>query len=217
MSERDVTPGKFARKVTPKAVIVVIGVVVVLVLAFSSYFVVDQQEEAVVLRFGKFLKLQEPGLHMKMPFGIDQNLNVPTARSLKAEFGFRTERAGINTVYSGQDYSHESVMLTGDLLIVNVEWIIQYQIMDPRAYLFDVDDPDKTIRDMSQSVISQLVGDRQIDAVLTQARAEIEDQARTLMNEYYDKYKLGIKVTTVKLQDVVPPAGPVQAAYEDVN
>jgi len=217
MTERDVTPGKFARKVTPKAVLVVIGVVVILVFAFSSYFVVNQQEEAVVLRFGRYLKLQEPGLHFKMPFGIDQNLNVPTQRSLKAEFGFRTERAGVTSVYSSQDYSRESVMLTGDLLIVNVEWIIQYQITDPRAFLFNVDDPENTIRDMSQSVISQLVGDRQIDAVLTQERASIEDQAKVLMNQYYDKYRLGIKVTTVKLQDVVPPAGPVQAAYEDVN
>jgi modulator of FtsH protease HflK len=217
MSERDVTPGNFARKVTPKAVLVVVAVVVVLVFGFSSFFVVDQKDEAVILRFGKFLRVSPPGLHFKMPFGIDQNLNVPTQRSLKAEFGFRTERAGVNTVYSSQDFSYESVMLTGDLLIVNVEWIIQYQIIDPRAYLFDVDDQDKTIRDISQSVISQLVGDRQIDAVLTQDRATIEDQARVLMNEFYDKYKLGIRVTTVKLQDVVPPKGPVQAAYEDVN
>ena len=217
MSERDVTPGNFARKVTPKAVIVVVAVVVVLVFGFSSFFVVDQKEEAVILRFGKYLRVSPPGLHFKMPFGIDQNLNVPTQRSLKAEFGFRTERAGVNTVYSSQDYSYESIMLTGDLLIVDVEWIIQYQIIDPRAFLFNVEDQESTIRDMSQSVISQLVGDRQIDAVLTQDRATIEDQGRTLMNEFYDKYKLGIRVTTVKLQDVVPPAGPVQAAYEDVN
>lgn len=217
MSERDVTPGNFARKVTPKAVLVVVAVVVVLVFGFSSFFVVDQKDEAVILRFGKFLRVSPPGLHFKMPFGIDQNLNVPTQRSLKAEFGFRTERAGVNTVYSGQDFSYESIMLTGDLLIVDVEWIIQYQIIDPRAFLFNVEDQDKTIRDISQSVISQLVGDRQIDAVLTQDRATIEDQGRGLMNEFFDKYKLGIRVTTVKLQDVVPPAGPVQAAYEDVN
>jgi membrane protease subunit HflK len=217
MSERDVTPGNFARKVTPKAVLVVVAVVVVLVFGFSSFFVVDQKDEAVILRFGKYLRVSPPGLHFKMPFGIDQNLNVPTQRSLKAEFGFRTERAGVNTVYSSQDYSSESIMLTGDLLIVDVEWIIQYQIIDPRAFLFNVEDPEKTIRDMSQSVISQLVGDRQIDAVITQDRATIEDQGRVLMNEFYDKYKLGIRVTTVKLQDVVPPAGPVQAAYEDVN
>jgi membrane protease subunit HflK len=217
MSERDVTPGKFARKVTPKALLVVVAVIVVLALGFSSFFMVDQKEEAVILRFGKFLRISSPGLHFKMPFGIDQNLNVPTQRSLKAEFGFRTERAGVNTIYSGEDYSSESVMLTGDLLIVTVEWIIQYQIVDPKAFLFKVDDTEKTIRDMSQSAISQLVGDRQIDAVLTQDRATIEDQARVLMNEYYNKYELGIRVTTVKLQDVVPPKGPVQAAYEDVN
>ena len=217
MSQRDVTPGKFARRVTPRAVVVVVIVLVALVLVFSSFFMVDQQEEAVVLRFGKFLKISPPGLQFKMPFGIDKNYNVPTQRSLKHEFGFRTAQGGVNTVYSSQQFPEESVMLTGDLLIVDVEWIIQYQIIDAKAYLFNVEDTDKTIRDMSQSAINQLVGDRAIDSVLTEDRATIEDQGRELMNEYFDKYGLGIRVTQVKLQDVVPPAGPVQAAYEDVN
>ena len=217
MAERDVTPGKFARRVTPRAIVVVVIVVVALAFGFSSFFMVDQQEEAVVLRFGKFLRISPPGLHFKMPFGIDQNLNVPTARSLKEEFGFRTDRAGQNTIYSSRDYSDESVMLTGDLLIVDVEWIIQYQIVDPRAYLFNVQDPERTIRDISQSAINQLVGDRAIDAVLTQERTAIEVEGQQLMNELFDKMGAGVRVTTVKLQDVVPPAGPVQAAYEDVN
>jgi membrane protease subunit HflK len=217
MSERDVTPGNFARRVTPRTVVIVVVVIVALIFAFSSFFMVDQQEEAVVLRFGRFHKISSPGLHFKMPFGIDQNLNVPTQRSLKAEFGFRTAQAGVQTIYSSQQFPEESVMLTGDLLIVDVEWIIQYQIVDPKAFLFNVQDTEKTIRDMSQSAINQLVGDRAIDSVITEDRATIEDQARELMNEYYDKYALGIRVTQVKLQDVVPPAGPVQAAYEDVN
>jgi len=217
MSERDVTPGKFARRVTPKAVVVVVIVIVALIFAFSSFFMVDQQEESVVLRFGRFLRISPPGLHFKMPFGIDQNINVPTARSLKHEFGFRTAQAGIQTIYSSQQFPEESIMLTGDLLIVDVQWIIQYQIIDAKAFLFNVEDTEKTIRDMSQSAINQLVGDRNIDSVLTEDRAVIEDQGRELMNQYFDKYTLGIRVTQVKLQDVVPPAGPVQAAYEDVN
>src|SRR3972149_1159448 len=167
MAERDVTPGNFGRRVTPRAIVVVVIVVVVLAFGFSSFFMVDQQEESVVLRFGKYLKTSPPGLHFKMPFGIDQNLNVPTARSLKAEFGFRTEAPGVQTRYSTSQFPEESIMLTGDLLIVDVQWIIQYQIIDARAFLFNVEDTDKTIRDMLQSAINQLVGDRSIDSVLT--------------------------------------------------
>ncbi|HET6451615.1 MAG TPA: SPFH domain-containing protein, partial [Spirochaetia bacterium] len=144
----DVTPRKGLR-VTPALLWIVVGVVLGLILLFSSFFVVDQKEEAVVLNFGKFSRMVGPGLHFKIPFGVEKNYNVPTQRILKEEFGFRTVESGVVSTYSNADYSSESIMLTGDLNIVDVEWIIQYQITDARAWLFGVEDPHKTIRDIS--------------------------------------------------------------------
>jgi modulator of FtsH protease HflK len=213
----DVTPRKSVRKLTPAILLIVIGVILALILLFSSFFVVDQKEEAVVLKFGKFSRMVGPGLHFKAPFGVEKNLNVPTQRILKEEFGFRTVESGIVSSYSGGDYSSESIMLTGDLNIIDVEWIIQYQITDARAWLFNVQDHHKTIRDISQSVINMLVGDRTIFDVIGAERANIELQGQELMNELYKSYGLGIRVTTVKLQNIVPPKGPVQDAFEDVN
>jgi len=213
----DVTPRKPLRKLTPALVWIAIAVVLGLILLFSSFFMVDQKEEAVVLNFGKFSRMVGPGLHFKIPFGVEKNYNVPTQRILKEEFGFRTLESGIVSSYSGQDFSNESIMLTGDLNIIDVEWIIQYQITDARAWLFGVQDPHKTIRDISQSVINLLVGDRTIFDVIGAQRAAIEVQGQDMMNELYKSYGLGIRVTTVKLQNIVPPKGAVQDAFEDVN
>jgi modulator of FtsH protease HflK len=212
----DVTPRKGIR-VTPALLLITIGVILALILLFSSFFVVDQKEEAVVLNLGKFSRIVGPGLHFKAPFGVEKNYNVPTQRILKEEFGFRTEMPGIVSTYSTADYSSESIMLTGDLNIIDVEWIIQYQITDARAWLFNVQDQHKTIRDISQSVINMLVGDRTIFDVIGFERANIELQGQEMMNALYKSYGLGIRVTTVKLQNIVPPKGAVQDAFEDVN
>jgi modulator of FtsH protease HflK len=213
----DVTPRKVFRKLTPAIVWIAIGVILGLILLFSSFFVVDQKEEAVVLNLGKFSRQVGPGLHFKIPFGVEKNYNVPTQRILKEEFGFRTIESGIVSSYSGGDYSNESIMLTGDLNIIDVEWIIQYQITDARAWLFGVEDQHKTIRDISQSVINMLVGDRTIFDVIGAERAAIEVQGQQLMNDLCKSYGLGVRVTTVKLQNIVPPKGSVQDAFEDVN
>src|SRR5271157_5237087 len=205
----DVTPRSTLRKLTPAMVLIAVAVVVGLILLFSSFFMVDQKEEAVVLNFGKFSRMVGPGLHFKIPFGVEKNYNVPTQRILKEEFGFRTERAGIVSTYSSGDFSSESIMLTGDLNIIDVEWIIQYQITDARAWLFNVQDQQKTIRDISQSAINMLVGDRTIFDVIGAERANIEVQGADLMNELYKSYGLGVRVTTVKLQNIVPPKGSV--------
>jgi membrane protease subunit HflK len=172
---------------------------------------------AAVLRFGRYVRMADPGLHFKLPFRIERNHNVPTQVVLKDEFGFRTAQPGVTTIRSAQDFPGESIMLTGDLNIVDVEWIIQYRIVDAYNWLFKVQDRQKTIRDISQSVINQLVGDRAIFDVIGAERATIEAGGQEHMNQLFDKYELGIRVTTVKLQNIVPPAGPVQAAFEDVN
>jgi membrane protease subunit HflK len=213
----DVTPRKPFRSLTPALVWIGIGVILGLILLFSSFFMVDQKEESVVLNLGKYSRIVGPGLHLKIPFGVEKNYNVPTQRILKEEFGFRTLESGVITSYSGGDFSSESIMLTGDLNIIDVEWIIQYQITDARAWLFGVADQHKTIRDISQSVINMLVGDRTIFDVIGAERANIELQGQEEMNKLYKSYGLGIRVTTVKLQNIVPPKGSVQDAFEDVN
>jgi len=213
----DVTPRKALRNLTPPVIWTAVGVILGLILLFSSFFMVDQKEESVVLNLGKFSRMVGPGLHFKIPFGVERNYNVPTQRILKEEFGFRTLESGIVSTYSSADYSSEAIMLTGDLNIIDVEWIIQYQITDARAWLFGVEDPHKTIRDISQSVINMLVGDRTIFDVIGAERANIEVQGQQLMNDLYKSYGLGVRVTTVKLQNIVPPKGSVQDAFEDVN
>jgi len=213
----DVTPRKTFRNLTPAVIWIAVAVVLGLILLFSSFFMVDQKEEAVVLNLGKYSRMVGPGLHFKIPFGVERNYNVPTQRILKEEFGFRTLESGVVTTYSTGDYSSEAIMLTGDLNIIDVEWIIQYQITDARAWLFGVDDKRKTIRDISQSVVNMLVGDRTIFDVIGAERANIEVQGQQLMNELYKSYGLGVRVTTVKLQNIVPPKGSVQDAFEDVN
>jgi membrane protease subunit HflK len=217
MSERDVTPGRIPKKLSPKTLTVVVIVLLLLIAGFTSFFVVDQTEQSIVLRFGRMNRVVEPGLNFKLPFNIERNFNVPTQQVLKQEFGFRVERPGITSIRSAQDFPNESIMLTGDLNIIDVEWIIQYRIDDPYNWLFKVQEKDKTIRDISQSVINQLVGDRAILDVIGAERANIELQGQDLMNALFDEYELGIRVTAVKLQNIVPPAGAVQNAFEDVN
>jgi membrane protease subunit HflK len=213
----DVTPQKAIKKLTPALVWIVIAVVIGLILMFSSFFMVDQKEEAVILNFGKFSRMVGPGLHFKIPFGVETAYKVPTQMILKEEFGYRTIQSGTVSQYSDRDYSAESIMLTGDLNIIDVEWLIQYQITDAKAWLFDVADQEKTIRDISQCAVNMLVGDRTIFDVIGAERANIELQGQELMNELYKSYGLGIRVTTVKLQNIVPPKGAVQDAFEDVN
>jgi membrane protease subunit HflK len=204
-------------KLKPKAITAIVVGLLIIIAAFSSFYMVDQKEEAVVLLFGKFNRITGPGLHFKLPFGIEKNFNVPTQRILKEEFGFRTEEAGITTRYSSRDYSEESIMLTGDLNIVDVQWIIQYQIVEPMNWLFKVENQRKTIRDISQSVINLLIGDRTIFDVIGNERNQIEQKGQEMMNKFFKLYELGVRVTTVRLQDIVPPKGAVQDAFEDVN
>jgi membrane protease subunit HflK len=205
------------KKIKGPVALGLIILIVIIIVAFMMFFIVDQTEQAVVLRFGKFNRLTEPGLHFKLPLGIERMYKVPTQVILKEEFGFRTLKAGVETVYSGADFPAESIMLTGDLNIVDVEWIIQYRINDPLKWLFQVDNQNKTIRDISQSVVNLLVGDRGILDVIGSERARIEVTGQEMMNKLFDKYNLGIRVTTLKLQNIVPPVGTVQNAFEDVN
>jgi membrane protease subunit HflK len=237
MSERDVSPPKMPFNVRPRLVVIVLVVILVIALSASSFFVVDQTEQGIVLRLGRYLKSAEPGLHFKLPFGIDQNYNVPIRQYLRAEFGFRTDIPGEVSLRSTQDYPRESIMLTGDLNIIDVEWTIQYRIDDARAWLFSVESVSggigvramplagqetddrrvKTIRDVTQSVVNALIGDLAIVDVIGSERIAIEIAARDQINAILDSYNLGIAITQVQLRNVVPPEGRVQDAFDDVN
>lgn len=201
-------------KMTPKTLVIIIVGIVVLIFLSTSIFIVDQTEQAVITRFGRFIGIREPGLHFKLPFGIDRNYTVNVRTVQTEEFGFRTMRGGSFPSYASQ--TAESVMLTGDLNIVDVEWIIQYRVVDPKAWVFNVNERRETIRDVSRSVINMLVGDRAIMAIMGIQRSDIESEALVLMNETFNSYNLGINVIAVRLQNVTPPSG-VQQAFEDVN
>lgn len=199
----------------PLVLIILIAIGVIVFLS-TSFIVVDQTEKAVITTFGKYTKTLGAGLHYKLPFGIQRAYIVKTQVIQTETFGFRTIKPGVVTQYSSQKFPEESTMLTGDLNIVDVEWIIQYRIADPVAWLFNVTDIEKTIRDTSQSVLNMLIGDRAILGVIGPDRQNIQDAAVTMMNELFTKYGLGIEVTQVQLQNIVPPEG-VQASFEDVN
>lgn len=185
--------------------------------AWSSYFTVQPEEEAVVKRFGKVVAIRGPGLHFKLPFGIERAQTVATARVLKQEFGFRTVGGGQRTQYrKGPAEREESLMLTGDLKVIDVEWVVQYRIADPIKFLYSMREPTRTLRDLSESVMRRVVGNRIGAEVLTTARVDIAATVRDEVQEAMDTYDNGIQIITVELQDVVPPAR-VQPAFNEVN
>jgi membrane protease subunit HflK len=204
----------------PSGRTVALGVVAVLVLAgiLSCFYTVQPEERAVVKRFGEVYGVADPGLHFKLPFGVDSVQHVATERVLKQEFGFRTEdiRQAGRTQYSGGDFPDESLMLTGDLNIIDVEWVVQYRIADPIKYIYAMREPDRTLRDLSESVMRRVVGNHIGSDVLTVGRVEIANTVREELQSAMDKYDNGIQVMTVQLQDVVPPER-VQPAFNEVN
>jgi membrane protease subunit HflK len=186
------------------------------ILLFTSVYMVDTDARGVVLRFGKFVRITEPGLHVKMPFRIERVRTPRVERVFKEEFGFRTLKAGVDSVYSPQNYEDVSLMLCGDLNVADVEWIVQYKINDPEKFLFEVRNPLKIVRDVSETVMRSVVGDSSVDEVLTTRRIEINIEAQQKMQELMDKYNTGIRIVTVKLQDVNPPEK-VKPAFNEVN
>jgi membrane protease subunit HflK len=207
------TPPKVGKPSPATVTLIVLGVVLVILLGTSVY-IVDQTEEAVITRFGRFLNTKEPGLQFKLPFGIDRNYTVNVKTVQTEQFGFRTLRSGISSTYANQ--TGESTMLTGDLNIIEVEWIIQYRVVDPKAWTFNVMQRTDTIRDVSRSAINMLVGDRAIMDIMGPERSAIEAAGAEFMNETFRGYGLGIDVIAVKLQNIDPPGG-VQEAFDDVN
>ncbi|MBE0460893.1 MAG: FtsH protease activity modulator HflK [Candidatus Aminicenantes bacterium] len=204
-------------KIKPGVIKTVIVLVVVIVILFGSVYQIRPEEMGVILRFGKFVRTTDPGLHFKLPFGIETLTKVPVQRQLKLEFGFRTEKPGIRTEYrSTAETIKEAIMLTGDLNVAVVEWIVQYKIKDPYKYLFKIRDATSTFHYMNEAVVRKIVGDNSVDEVITIGRARIAMEAKEELQELCDLYEIGIEVNQLILQDVNPP-DQVKPAFNEVN
>lgn len=189
--------------------------VVAVLLIKSCVYQVQPNEVAVVQRFGKFIRIDQPGLHFKFPYPIDKATMVLVDYIFKEEFGFRTVRAGIKTVYSERTYREESLMLTGDLNVVDVSWVVQFRVKDPVAFLFNVRDKRKNLRDISEAIMREVIGDYTFDEVFVK-RLEINTLVKERLQKTLDRYKMGVLITKVLLQDVDPP-DPVKPAFNEVN
>ncbi|MDE0771302.1 MAG: FtsH protease activity modulator HflK [Salibacteraceae bacterium] len=194
-----------------------IATVLIVVLVFwSAIFQISTEEVGVITRFGKYVRQVEPGLNLKIPFAEDV-YKVPVERQQKLEFGFRTDRAGVTTKYSESSNSKdESLMLTGDLNLAEVQWVVQYRVDDAYKNLFKVRNPQSTLRIISEAAMRQIVGDRTVNEVLTVGRTEIASELEKLIQQICREYSMGIKIEQVVLQDVNPPE-PVKAAFNAVN
>ena len=184
--------------------------------AYASVYTVAPEETGVIQRFGRYVRVTGPGLHFKLPFSIETVRKVPTGRNLQMEFGYRTVEAGVRSRFTERGFKEESLMLSGDLNVVDLQWTIQYKIGNPIDFLFQVQDRDSAIRDISESVIRRVVGNRLFDFVLTVGRAEIADRVKVEMQEILNYYRTGIQVVNVKMQNVTPPE-PVKVAFNEVN
>ena len=195
----------------------VVAAVVVLAALASSYYQVEPDEVGLVTRFGRFVRTSNPGPHTKFPFGVEQVQKVPVQRQLKQEFGFRTVRADIQSAFRKDEKTvAESLMLTGDLNVATVEWIVQYKIADPYKYLFKLRDVEETFRLMAEASMRTVVGDHSVTELLTVGREAIAAKAKELLSNLCKLYDNGIAVQQLVLQDVDPPEL-VKPSFNAVN
>jgi modulator of FtsH protease HflK len=200
----------------PGGIMPIVIALLVFIFLWSSWYTVQPEETAVVQRFGRVERTTGPGLHFKIPFGVESVTLVPTSRVLKEEFGFRTLAAGRRTRYERGDFSNESLMLTGDLNVIDVQWIVQYRIEDPVHYLFKVREQREAFRDIAEAVMRRVVGNRLGSDVLTVGRVAVSSEVKEEMQKILSSYETGIRLVTVELQDVTPP-DPVKPAFNEVN
>jgi len=193
----------------------IIAGILLIILLITTFFQIRPEEVGVITRFGRYIRKEESGLHIKFPI-LERLYKVAVERQLKEEFGFRTISSGIQSQYTKRGTSDESLMLTGDLNLADVEWVVQYRIDDPYRFLFKVREPVNTMRDISEACMRQIVGDRTVNEVLTVGRAEISTIVHQEIQRLCTEYSLGIKIEQVILQDVNPP-DPVKDAFNAVN
>ena len=209
--------GSIPPELAKKSLWLVLVAILVLWGVFSSFYTVDISEEAVVTRLGAYVRTTSAGMHFKLPFGVERVSHVQSKTIIQEEFGFRTvDQTAVRTTYTKDEFRGESLMLTGDLNVADVEWILQFRIADPWKFLFHARDVRRNVRDVSLSIMRRVVGDRTVGDVLTTGRVEIADQAKQLTQEVLDQYDMGIKVEKIILQGVNPPEK-VKPAFNEVN
>ncbi len=202
--------------VNPGGIARILLIVAAVALVWSTWFTIAPEEAGLVIRFGRFARQLPPGLHLKLPYPIESVLKVPVERQLKEEFGFRTESTEGRTEYSKAEFEGESGMLTGDLNVAVVEWTAQFRIRDPYRFIFKVRNVTPTFRDMNETVMREVIGDRSVNEVLTVGRQEIATEVERRLQALCDQYDTGIKVEQIVLQDVNPP-DPVKPSFNEVN
>ncbi|MBN2199926.1 MAG: FtsH protease activity modulator HflK [Candidatus Aminicenantes bacterium] len=211
------TVGSLLPKISPRIVKLIVAAVVLIIILWGSIYTIAPEETGVILRFGRYVRSTSPGLHFKLPLGIESLTKVPVQRQLKMEFGFRTTRPGITSEYRvTPDSLEEAIMLTGDLNVLVVEWIVQYKIKDPYNYLFKIRSAEATFRLMNEAVVRKIVGDNSVDEVLTVGRSRIAAEAKEQLQQLCDLYEIGIDVNQLIFQDINPP-DPVKPAFNEVN
>ena len=200
----------------PRTMILVgFWVLVLLIFAWTGIYTVPAESVGVVQRFGGFLKIVDPGLQFKIPYGVDAVTLVPWKRQLKMEFGFGT-RGSTNRFQESGEPDLEKAMVTGDLNAALVEFVVQYRISSPRDYLFAVRDPEETMRAAAEAVMREIIGDRTVDEVITIGRQDIESSVQTNLQKVVAGYTLGLAIDTVQLKNVNPPRE-VQNSFDEVN
>jgi membrane protease subunit HflK len=204
-------------KIPWNTVKIVVLVVVIVILLYGSIYQVSPDEMGVIQRFGKFVRTTDPGLHFKLPFGIEALTKVPVQQQLKHEFGFRTTSPGVRSEFAvTPDSQKEAVMLTGDLNVLNVEWIVQYKIKDAYKYLFKMREAEATFRDMNEAVVRRVIGDNSVDEVLTTGRDRLAHEAKESLQNLCNLYEIGLEISQLIFQDINPPE-PVKPSFNEVN
>ena len=191
------------------------AILIAVIMLYGSFYQIEPEQVGIILRFGQFNRTTEPGLRFKIPI-FERVTKVPVQRQLKQEFGFRTLEARTRSSYSNEPFLEESSMLTGDLNVAVVEWIVQYRVSDPYLFLFKVRNVEGTFRSMNEAVVREVVGDRTVTEVLTVGRQEIETTVQERLQELCNQYQSGITVDQVVLQNVNPP-DPVKPSWDEVN
>ncbi|MGD9157276.1 MAG: FtsH protease activity modulator HflK [Desulfobacteraceae bacterium] len=195
---------------------IIIVILIILFLAFNMIYKINPEEMGVIQRFGKHVRTTTPGAHIKWPSGIETLNKVPVQKEQAEEFGFRTIQPGVRTRFASDTaYLEESLMLTGDLNVAIVQWVVQYNIKNPEDYLFKVRNVKSTLRDLSEATMRLVVGDRSITEVINK-RSEIADQAKVLLQKELDEAETGINVTTIEMQKTTVPER-VQPSWNEVN
>ncbi|HQB62357.1 MAG TPA: SPFH domain-containing protein, partial [Spirochaetota bacterium] len=174
-------------KMNPKLFGAIVAIVLIIIVMGASFYVVDKDEQAVITRFGRYMRTADPGLNFKIPL-VEKNYNVPVKKVLKEEFGFQTISSGMKSdFYRGSEETNEARMLSADLKIIQIEWIVQYKISDPVKYLFNVRNPVRTFRDFSKVAMSQIAGDYLFDEIITIAKSEITYKMEELLKKMIEE------------------------------